>query len=93
MAEKGHGVAIVPSAVRIDRYPLHIVRVTYQGKPLRERLALFWDKRRPLPRYATGFCEMLAKHVREVFPIARPSKAKSVATGTTTRRPERAARR
>jgi DNA-binding transcriptional LysR family regulator len=26
MAEKGHGVAIVPSAVRIARYPLRIVR-------------------------------------------------------------------
>jgi hypothetical protein len=41
MAEKGHGVAIVPSAVRIDRYPLRIVRVTYRGKSVRERLAVF----------------------------------------------------
>jgi hypothetical protein len=30
-----------------------------QGKPLRELLAAHWDKRRPLPRYATAFCEML----------------------------------
>jgi DNA-binding transcriptional LysR family regulator len=74
MAEKGHGVAIVPSAVRIARYPLRIVRVTYRGKPLREPLALFWDKRRPLPSYATAFCAMLAHRVREVFPISRPSE-------------------
>jgi DNA-binding transcriptional LysR family regulator len=74
MAEKGHGVAIIPSAVRVDRYPLHIVRVTYRGKPLREPLALFWDKRRPMPSYATAFCEMLAQRVREVFPISRPSE-------------------
>jgi DNA-binding transcriptional LysR family regulator len=73
MAEKGHGVAIVPSAVRIARYALRIVRVTYRGKPLREPLALFWDKRRPLPPYATAFCDMLAQRVREVFPISRPS--------------------
>ncbi len=74
MAERGHGVAIVPSAVRIDRYPLRIVRITYGGKPLREYLAVFWDKRRSLPSYATAFCDMLSKYVREVFPISRPSE-------------------
>ena len=74
MAESGHGVAIVPSAVRIDRYPLHIVRITDGGKPLREHLAVFWDKRRSLPSYATAFCDMLAEYVREVFPISRPSE-------------------
>jgi LysR family nitrogen assimilation transcriptional regulator len=72
MAERGHGVAIVPSAVRIDRYPLRIVRVTYGGKPLREYLAVFWDKRRSLPSYATAFCDMLAEYAREVFPISKP---------------------
>lgn len=51
MAESRHGVAIVPSAVRIDRYPLRIVRVTHRSKPLRESLAVFWDNRRPLPPF------------------------------------------
>ena len=74
MAERGHGIAIVPSAVRIDRYSLRIVRVTYGGKPLREYLAVFWDKRRSLPSYATAFCDMLAEYAREVFPISRPSE-------------------
>lgn len=73
MAEKGHGVAIVPSAVRIDRYPLRVTRVTHRGKALREPLAIFWNKRRPMPSYATAFCTMLAEHVREVFPVSRPS--------------------
>jgi DNA-binding transcriptional LysR family regulator len=77
MAERGHGVAIVPSAVRIDRYPLRIARVTYRGKPLREPMAVFWDKRRPLPSYATAFCAMLAEYVREVFPISRPSEPRT----------------
>lgn len=76
MAESGYGVAIVPSAVRIDRYPLRAVRLTYRGEPLREPLAIFWDKRRPLPGYATSFCEMLADHLRRVFPITRPSVSK-----------------
>ncbi|MBK6971936.1 MAG: LysR family transcriptional regulator [Sterolibacteriaceae bacterium] len=77
MAERGHGVAVVPSAVRIDRYPLRIVRVTFRGKPLHEPLAVFWDKRRHMPSYATAFCAMLAEYVREVFPISRPSEPKT----------------
>jgi DNA-binding transcriptional LysR family regulator len=80
MADKGHGVAIIPSALRTDRYTLRIVRVTYRGRPLREPLAVFWDKRRPLPRYATAFCETLAEHMRKVFPITRPSEPKRAAT-------------
>ena len=79
MAERGHGVAIVPSAVQIDRYALRIIRVTYLGKALREPLAVFWERRRPLPRYAVAFCALLAEHVREVFPISRPSGPKRAA--------------
>jgi DNA-binding transcriptional LysR family regulator len=94
MAESGHGVAIVPSTLRIHRYPLRVVRVAYEGKPLREPLAIFWDKRRPLPRYASAFCEMLAEYVSEVFPITRPSEAKRGAAvrRTGTGRPARACR-
>jgi DNA-binding transcriptional LysR family regulator len=73
MAESGHGVAIIPSALRTQGYRLQVAGVTYGGKPLREPLSVFWDKRRPLPRYATAFCEMLAAYVREAFPISRPS--------------------
>lgn len=75
MAESGHGVAIIPSALRTDRHPLRTAAVTYRGKPLRVRLTMYWDKRRPLPRYATGFCEGLAEYMREVFPISQPTKA------------------
>jgi DNA-binding transcriptional LysR family regulator len=74
MAESGHGVAIIPSGMRTDRHPLRIAAVTYRGKPLRERLTIYWDKRRPLPHYAMGFCEMLAEYMHEVFPISRPTK-------------------
>jgi DNA-binding transcriptional LysR family regulator len=73
MAESGHGVAIIPSAMRTDRHPLHISAVTYRGKPLREPLAMYWDKRRFLPPYAKAFCEMLAQYMREVFPVSRPT--------------------
>jgi DNA-binding transcriptional LysR family regulator len=76
MAEAGHGVAIIPSALRTHYYKLRIFRVTYRGKPLREPLAVLSDNRRPLPPYATVFREMLAQHVRDVFPITRPSAEK-----------------
>lgn len=75
LAEAGHGVAIIPSALRTDRYKLRIIGVTYRGKPLREPLSIAWDKRRPLPRYAVAFCELWTSHVREVFPITRPRPA------------------
>lgn len=81
MAESGHGVAIIPSALRTHRYSLRIVGVNYLDKPLREPLTIYWDKRRPLPHYATSFCEMLAAYVREVFPITRPTERR-IAGGT-----------
>ena len=76
LAEAGHGIAIIPSALRTHRYRLRIVRLTYRGKPLGESLTMLSDKRRPQPPYATAFCEMLAQYVREVFPLTRPSPSK-----------------
>jgi DNA-binding transcriptional LysR family regulator len=57
LAEAGHGVAIIPSVVRTHRYELQLVRITHRRKTLREPLAVVWDKRRALPRYAEGFFE------------------------------------
>jgi hypothetical protein len=56
------------------RYRLQIVGFTYRGRLLREPLTISWDKRRPLPRYATDYCAMLAAYMREVFPISRPTE-------------------
>jgi DNA-binding transcriptional LysR family regulator len=69
MAEAGHGVAIIPSALRLHGYRVRVMRVTFQGKPIDEPLAMVFDKRRPLPAYAKAFCEMLAAHVQEGFPL------------------------
>jgi len=74
MAEAGHGVAIIPSALRIHRYRVRVLRVLYQGKPLDEPLAMIFDRRRPLPGYAKVFCEMLAEHVRKGFPLPRAGR-------------------
>ena len=79
LAEAGHGVAIVPSQLQCDRYRLRIVGLTYRGRALREPLTISWDKRRPLPRFATDYCAMLAAYMREIFPISRPTEPTSVA--------------
>jgi DNA-binding transcriptional LysR family regulator len=68
LAEAGHGVAIVPSNVRLHRYALKTRWITHQRKPLHEPLSIFWDKRRSRPRYAQDFCELLAGFIREVIP-------------------------
>jgi DNA-binding transcriptional LysR family regulator len=93
MAECGHGVAVIPSALRTDRHTLRIVGLTYRGKPLREALALFSVNRRPLPGYATHFCEMLAEYMRKVFPITRPTLAKTGAKRPVSRKGQSGRRR
>ena len=72
LAEAGHGVAIIQTAVSIDRYKLRIAHITYRGKPIRVPMAAIWDKRRTLPQYTKEFCKLLAEHMQKVFPIARP---------------------
>jgi LysR family nitrogen assimilation transcriptional regulator len=72
LAEAGHGVAIVPSVLPTHRYRLRIARITHRRKALRQPLDVVWDKRRLLPPYAGDFCEALAAHMRQVFPISRP---------------------
>jgi LysR family transcriptional regulator, nitrogen assimilation regulatory protein len=74
LAETGRGVAIIPSVVRVDRYKLQFAWVTHRRKMLGGSFAAQWNKRRVLPPYAKGFCEMLGKYMRQVGPIARPSK-------------------
>jgi LysR family nitrogen assimilation transcriptional regulator len=76
LAEVGHGVAIVPSVLSTHRYRLRIVRISHRGRPLRESVGAHWDKRRTLPPYAKDFCEALAAHMREVFPVLQRIKPK-----------------
>lgn len=78
MAEHGHGVAIIPSILRTDRYGLRIAAIVHRGEPVLVRPATYWDKRRPLPRYAEAFCDMLGAHMQEVFQSrGRPASARS----------------
>jgi LysR family transcriptional regulator, nitrogen assimilation regulatory protein len=79
LAEAGHGVAIIPSLLRTDRYALKIACVTHRRKPVRDRFVLHWDKRRPMPPYAKNFCEELAAYMREVLPFTHSTEREMAA--------------
>ncbi|MGY4407668.1 LysR family transcriptional regulator [Bradyrhizobium sp. USDA 3315] len=85
LAEAGHGVAIVPSQLQCWRYGLRIVGLTHGRRVLQEPLTISWDKRRPLPRFATDYCAMLAAHMRETFPITRPTEPAAAKASVQTR--------
>jgi DNA-binding transcriptional LysR family regulator len=76
MAEAGHGVAIIPSVLRTERYRLRVARVTYRRKPLSEPLGLLFDRRRPLAPYGRAFAEMLAQFMR-AMPAPGPAIRRS----------------
>jgi DNA-binding transcriptional LysR family regulator len=73
LAEAGHGVAIIPSYLRLQRYTLKTLRLTHRRKPIQEPRSIFWDKRRAQPRYAQGFRELLTEYVRKINPVVQPS--------------------
>ena len=73
LAEAGHGIAIVPSVLPTHRYNVRVTRLEYRRKPLRETYAIVRHPRRSIPAAADEFCRSLSAHVREVFPISRPS--------------------
>jgi LysR family nitrogen assimilation transcriptional regulator len=68
LAEAGHGIAIVPSILRLPGNELRVLRVTHRGEPLRIAPAVIWDKRQTLPHHAQRFSEALADHLRISLP-------------------------
>lgn len=79
MAECRHGVAIIPSVLRTAHLDLRLAAITFRQKPLRERSTIYWDRRRPLPAYATAFCDMLSEHMRATFPVSTPTTDRKTA--------------
>lgn len=65
LAEAGLGVAVIPSVVQTHRFALRLARIAHGRKPIREPLAIVWDKRRSLPRYAEEFRLALATRMRQ----------------------------
>jgi DNA-binding transcriptional LysR family regulator len=86
LAEAGHGVAIIPSILRAESPTLRLLRVTDGHEPLHIELAVLWDRRRTLPRYAEGFSDLLAHHIRMVFAGGRQGRSTAEALPPATRK-------
>jgi DNA-binding transcriptional LysR family regulator len=71
LAKARQGIALIPSTVLIEGKRLYVGRLACRGRLLQTGRAILWDRRRPLPDYAHGFCKMLAVHMRELFRPAR----------------------
>jgi len=61
-AEAGHGVAIVPATFRSKGERVRIARLELRRKPVTMPLAILWDDKKPLPRFAEKFPELFLAH-------------------------------
>jgi DNA-binding transcriptional LysR family regulator len=85
LARAGHGVAVVPSAVRVFRAGVRVAVVAHRGVSIGRWAVAAWDTQRFLPRYAAQFVEELVaqcrrdypgrEYVRRAPPLPRPREA------------------
>jgi DNA-binding transcriptional LysR family regulator len=68
LAEEGHGVAIVPSTVRVTSPRVRAAPILWAGGSLGGEVAITWNPQRFLPPYAEAFVEQLAAHTRRSYP-------------------------
>jgi DNA-binding transcriptional LysR family regulator len=62
-AEAGHGVAIVPATFRSKGERVRLARLELRRKPVTMPLAILWDDKKPLPRFAENFPGLFSAHV------------------------------
>jgi LysR family cyn operon transcriptional activator len=87
MAQARHGIAIVPSSVRIPQGRLRALPVVQRKAPIGRWLSLAWDPRRYLPPYAKEFVDELTAYaqgisvtphyIRRAPPLPRPKEQTS----------------
>ena len=61
MAERGHGVAIVPSVLKNLPADIGTKLVTHRDEPLPLKVAVIWDRRRTTSRHAEQFARAFAQ--------------------------------
>lgn len=67
LAEVGHGVAIIPSNITVQR-AVRSVMVTAHDLPIGRWSSIVWNQHRFLPPYAKDFADELAAEVAKHFP-------------------------
>jgi LysR family cyn operon transcriptional activator len=68
LAAAGHGLALVPSNLRLSRAGVGVVPVVQGGTSLGGWLAVQWDPRRFLPVYAQAFVADIAAYTSRAYP-------------------------
>ena len=68
MARTGHGVAVVPSPVRIPRAGVRVAVVVHRGVSIGRWAVAAWDTQRFLAPYAVQFVEELVDRCRRGYP-------------------------
>ena len=68
LAEASHGIAIVPSAVRLDASRVAVAGMLDGLRPLGSWSHAVWDARRYLPTYARRFIKVLEDYTETSYP-------------------------
>ena len=68
LAQAGHGIAVVPSPVRIPRAGVRVAVVVHRGVPIGRWAVAAWEPQRFLPLYAEQFIEQLVVHCQRDYP-------------------------
>jgi LysR family cyn operon transcriptional activator len=68
LAKAGHGIALVPSPVRIPSAGVCVAVVMHREVPLGQWTVAAWDPQRYLPHYVSKFTEEVAAHCRRDYP-------------------------
>jgi DNA-binding transcriptional LysR family regulator len=68
LAAAGQGIAIVPSAVRLDGARVIVAGMLDGPRPLGSWSHAVWDARRYLPTYARGFIEVVQDYAKTSYP-------------------------
>jgi len=68
LARTGHGVAVVPSPVKIPRSGVRAAVLLHRGVSIGRWTVLAWDSQRFLPPYAVQFAEELVAHCQRGYP-------------------------
>jgi DNA-binding transcriptional LysR family regulator len=68
LAAAGQGIAIVPSAVRLDAVRVVVAGMLDGPRPLGSWSHAVWDARRYLPTYAQGFIKVVQDHAKTSYP-------------------------
>ena len=68
LAEQGHGVAVVPTTVRLASWRVRAAPILVRGCSMGGTLAVVWDPQRFLPPYAQAFIEEFLARTRRSYP-------------------------